>query len=65
LWSLDGQVDMIAATAGTGGTLTGIGRKIKEKCSKCLIIGVDPDQSILARPETINKLKGFFEVCSL
>jgi cystathionine beta-synthase len=50
----DGQVDMVVATAGTGGTIAGIARKIKEKLPKCQIVGVDPYGSILAQPEEIN-----------
>ncbi len=50
-----GKVDMIVLGAGTGGTVTGIGRKIKEKCPDCIVIGVDPEGSILAQPEEINK----------
>jgi cystathionine beta-synthase len=46
---------MIVAGAGTGGTISGLGRKIKEKCPTCLIVGVDPEGSILAQPEEINK----------
>jgi cystathionine beta-synthase len=38
----DGKLDMIICTAGTGGTVSGIGRKIKEKCSMCVVVGVDP-----------------------
>ncbi|MYE07680.1 MAG: pyridoxal-phosphate dependent enzyme [Oligoflexia bacterium] len=45
---LNQQVDMIVAGAGTGGTLTGLSRKIKEVCPACEIIGVDPLGSILA-----------------
>ncbi len=33
---------------------TGIGRKIKEKCPDCVIVGVDPEGSILAQPESLN-----------
>ena len=32
----------------------GIGRKIKEKCPDCVIVGVDPEGSILAQPESLN-----------
>ena len=42
LAALDGQVDMLVAGAGTGGTITGIGSKLKEKCPNVQIIGVDP-----------------------
>lgn len=49
--------------AGTGGTITGIGRKLKELCPNCIIVGVDPEGSILARPETINKTDvSFYEI---
>jgi len=50
----DGKVDMVIVTAGTGGTLTGIARKIKEKLPNCKVIGVDPDGSILAKPDSLN-----------
>lgn len=79
---------MLVAGAGTGGTITGIARKLKEKCpnvkvsltlgrnhfllntlptsvltlNKLMpyldvlqIVGVDPEGSILAEPEEINK----------
>ncbi len=32
-----GQLDMIVCGAGTGGTITGIARKIKEKCPKAKV----------------------------
>ena len=32
-----GQVDMIVSAAGTGGTITGIGRKMKEICPACKV----------------------------
>jgi len=50
-----GQVDMVVLGAGTGGTVTGIGRKLKEKCPDCVVVGVDPEGSILAEPENLNK----------
>ena len=48
LKDLNHQVDMVVAGAGTGGTITGLSRKIKETCPKCQIIGVDPVGSILS-----------------
>uniref|UniRef100_A0A8C5NQU7 Cystathionine beta-synthase n=1 Tax=Junco hyemalis TaxID=40217 RepID=A0A8C5NQU7_JUNHY len=63
LQQCDGKVDMVVATAGTGGTITGISRKLKEKCPGCKIIGVDPEGSILAEPEELNKTdKTMYEV---
>ncbi|XP_067122922.1 cystathionine beta-synthase-like isoform X2 [Centruroides vittatus] len=50
----DGKVDMVVMGAGTGGTITGVGRKLKEKCPNCKVIGVDPHGSILAQPESLN-----------
>ncbi|XP_056157041.1 cystathionine beta-synthase a [Lampris incognitus] len=51
----DGKVDMLVAGAGTGGTITGIARKLKERCPNIKIIGVDPEGSTLAEPEELNK----------
>uniref|UniRef100_A0A8C7IUN7 Cystathionine beta-synthase n=1 Tax=Oncorhynchus kisutch TaxID=8019 RepID=A0A8C7IUN7_ONCKI len=51
----DGKVDMLVAGAGTGGTITGIARKLKERCPNIQIIGVDPEGSILAEPEELNR----------
>ncbi|KAF5889454.1 cystathionine beta-synthase-like, partial [Clarias magur] len=51
----DGKIDMLVAGAGTGGTITGIARKLKEKCPNVQIIGVDPEGSSLAEPEEMNK----------
>nr|XP_004654560.1 cystathionine beta-synthase isoform X2 [Jaculus jaculus] len=57
LQQCDGKLDMLVATAGTGGTITGIARKLKEKCPGCKIIGVDPEGSIIAEPEELNQVK--------
>lgn len=90
MFLLAGKLDMLVAGAGTGGTITGIARKLKEKCPNikvssllrlCFrsfschgwikyplsylshmndvfcaqIVGVDPEGSILAEPEELNK----------
>ncbi|VTJ85569.1 cystathionine beta-synthase isoform X3 [Marmota monax] len=63
LQQCDGKLDMLVATVGTGGTITGIARKLKEKCPGCRIIGVDPEGSILAEPEELNQTdQTFYEV---
>jgi len=62
LESCDGKVDMLVAGAGTGGTLTGIARKLKEKCPNIIIVAVDPEGSILAEPDSLNdknRLQGY------
>uniref|UniRef100_A0A671ND33 Cystathionine beta-synthase n=1 Tax=Sinocyclocheilus anshuiensis TaxID=1608454 RepID=A0A671ND33_9TELE len=51
----DGKIDMLVAGAGTGGTITGVARKLKEKCPNIKIVGVDPVGSILSEPEELNK----------
>lgn len=48
LEDLNGQVDMCVVSAGTGGTITGIAKRLKERNPKCVIVGVDPVGSILA-----------------
>ncbi|MFH4973436.1 hypothetical protein AB6A40_000145 [Gnathostoma spinigerum] len=50
LYALDDDIDMVVVGAGTGGSVTGISRKVKEVCPKCKVIGVDPVGSILADP---------------
>jgi cystathionine beta-synthase len=49
-----GKVDMVVMGAGTGGTISGTAKKIKEKCPDCIIVGADPKGSILAQPENLN-----------
>ncbi|XP_063323336.1 cystathionine beta-synthase-like [Pelmatolapia mariae] len=51
----EGKVDMLVVGAGTGGTITGVARKLKERCPNIKIVGVDPEGSILAEPEELNK----------
>jgi cystathionine beta-synthase len=53
----DGKIDYFVATTGTGGTLTGIARKLKEEIPNIKIIGVDPVGSILAGPGPIHSYK--------
>ncbi len=42
-------------SAGTGGQITGISRKLKELDPNIQVIGVDPNGSILAQPDDLNK----------
>jgi cystathionine beta-synthase len=54
---LDGRVDMVVVGAGTGGTITGVARKIKEVCPKCIVVGADPVGSILAGDGPVSTYK--------
>jgi cystathionine beta-synthase len=53
----DGKLTHLVLTAGTGGTLTGIARKVKEKAPHVTVVAVDPEGSILAVPDTLNDHK--------
>ena len=50
---VDGAVDMVVIGVGTGGTLTGIAKKIKLHYPNAIIVGADPKGSLLAGPEEI------------
>lgn len=50
----EGKVTHLVAGAGTGGTITGIAKYLKEQNSKIVVTGADPVGSILAQPESLN-----------
>ncbi|BGP46960.1 cystathionine beta-synthase [Rhodotorula kratochvilovae] len=52
-----GTVDVIVAGAGTGGTLSGLSKRLREANPNLVSVGVDPVGSVLARPESLNVLK--------
>lgn len=54
LKDMEGQLDMLVATVGTGGTITGIARSLKERCPLVQIVGVDPVGSILGGGTEVN-----------
>jgi cystathionine beta-synthase len=49
-----GQLDYMIMSAGTGGTLTGTAKKLKEAVPGVQIVAVDPFGSILAVPDSMN-----------
>ena len=54
---LDGKVDMVVIGAGTGGTVTGIAKRVKEANPNCRVIGADPIGSILAGGDFVGSYK--------
>lgn len=54
LIACNNRLDLLVAGAGTGGTITGLARKIKERVPECQIVGVDPVGSVLAQPDHLN-----------
>ena len=62
LWEqTEGRITHFVAAAGTGGTITGVGRYLKEKNPKIRIISGDPVGSILAelwRSKGANRIEG-------
>jgi len=59
-----GKIDVFVAGAGTGGTIAGTAKILKEKIPNIKIVGVDPYGSILAQPESLNQTEhsGMYEV---
>jgi cystathionine beta-synthase len=57
LKQLNNDVYAVVIAAGTGGTLTGIARKIRDTVPACKIVAVDPVGSILAQPDSLNDFK--------
>merc|ERR1719420_382127 len=49
-----GKLDYMIMSAGTGGTLSGTAKKLKEKIENVKIVGIDPMGSILALPDSMN-----------
>lgn len=45
---------MFVAGNGTGGTLSGVARKMKQACPSCIIVGADAEGSKMAAPEALN-----------
>jgi cystathionine beta-synthase len=61
---MNDKIDLLVTAAGSGGTISGLARKIKERCPNCIIVGVDPVGSAMAYPESLNKVEGssFYEM---
>jgi cystathionine beta-synthase len=47
----DGRITAFVAGVGTGGTITGTGRYLKEKNPDILVVGADPEGSLFSAPD--------------
>ena len=57
LSDLNNKVDMVVIGAGTGGTITGVAKRIKEVNPNCIVVGADPVGSILAGGNDVGTYK--------
>lgn len=54
---LHGNVHMVVAGAGTGGTISGLGKRLKEANPKVRVVGADPVGSILGGGKEVHSYK--------
>lgn len=60
LKDIDGDLDVFVAGVGTGGTVSGVGKKLKEKIENISIIAVEPDKSqvLAGKDAASHKIQG-------
>ncbi|MGH3030528.1 MAG: cystathionine beta-synthase [Gaiellaceae bacterium] len=55
LWEqTSGQIDAIVLSVGTGGTISGTARYLKERNPDLLVVGADPEGSIFSQPDNVH-----------
>jgi len=55
LWEqTDGEIDALVLSIGTGGTVTGTARYLKERKPDLLVVGADPEGSIFSTPDNVH-----------
>jgi len=55
LWEqTGGQIDALVLSIGTGGTVTGTARYLKEQKPDLLVVGADPEGSIFSNPDNVH-----------
>jgi cystathionine beta-synthase len=58
LWEqTDGQIDVFVASVGTGGTISGVAKYLKEQNPRVHIVGADPAGSIYTEPHNMHGYK--------
>lgn len=45
--ALENNIDMLVMGAGTGGTISGVGKRVKLDCKNCMVIAAEPDGSTM------------------
>jgi cystathionine beta-synthase len=50
----DGEIDAIVFSVGTGGTISGTARYLRERKPDLLVVGADPEGSIYSSPEDVH-----------
>lgn len=58
---MEDNIDYCFIGAGTGGTITGVSQRVKERIPSCKIVGIDPVGSILALPESLNTVNKMYK----
>ena len=55
LWEqTGGELDALVLSIGTGGTVTGVARYLKERKPDLLVVGADPEGSIYSQPDDVH-----------
>ena len=58
---MEDKLDYCFIGAGTGGTISGVGKRLKERIPTCKLVGVDPVGSILANPDDPNPVNKMYK----
>jgi cystathionine beta-synthase len=55
LWeATGGEIDAVVLSVGTGGTISGVARYLKERKPELLVVGADPEGSIYSNPDSVH-----------